>query len=55
VPPLATLKFFVTTRAESVDPAIAEIAAVVARVARLPERPQAMVRQVFPGKSRPVS
>jgi DNA-binding transcriptional LysR family regulator len=55
VPSLATLKFFVTTRAESVDPAIAEIAAVVARVARLPERPQAMVRRVFPGKSRPAS
>lgn len=40
VPPLATLKFFVTTRAESVDPAIAEIASVVVRVTRLPELPQ---------------
>jgi DNA-binding transcriptional LysR family regulator len=55
VPPLASLKFFVTTRAESVDPAIAEIASVVARVTRLPELPQAVVRRVFPAKGRPAS
>jgi DNA-binding transcriptional LysR family regulator len=47
VPPLASLKFFVTTRAESVDPAIAEIASVVARVTRLPELQQAVVRRVL--------
>ena len=37
VPPLGSLKFFVATRLESVDPAIAEIAAIVAEVTRLPE------------------
>lgn len=37
VPPLGSLKFFVATRAESVDPAIAEIASIVAEVTRLPE------------------
>ena len=55
VPPLASLKFFVTTRAESVDPAIAEIASVVARVTRLPELAQGVVRRVFPAKGRPAS
>jgi DNA-binding transcriptional LysR family regulator len=36
-PPLGSLKFFVITRQESVDPAIAEIAAIVAEVTRLPD------------------
>lgn len=53
VPALASLKFFVTTRAESVDPAIGEIAEVIARVTRLPELPQTVVRRVFPAKGRP--
>jgi DNA-binding transcriptional LysR family regulator len=37
VPPLRSLKFFVVTRLESVDPAITEIASIVADVARLPD------------------
>lgn len=36
-PPLGSLKFFVATRLESVDPAIAEIASIVVEVTRLPE------------------
>ena len=55
VPPLPSLKFFVTTRAESVDPALAEIASVVADVIRLPELPQMVVRRLFPAKVRPAS
>ncbi len=37
VPPLGSLKFFVFTRLESVDPAIAEIASIIAGVTRLPD------------------
>jgi len=36
-PPLRPLTFFVATRAESIDPAVAEIAKIVVDVARLPE------------------
>lgn len=36
-PPLQPLTFFVATRAESIDPAVADIAKIVVDVARLPE------------------
>jgi DNA-binding transcriptional LysR family regulator len=55
VPPIATLKFFVATRLESVDPAIAEIASIVAEVTRLPEIGVAAaqpIRGAFGQKSR---
>jgi DNA-binding transcriptional LysR family regulator len=44
VPPIASLKFFVATRLESVDPAIAEIASIVAQVTRLPETTTRLVQ-----------
>lgn len=54
-PPLGTLKFFVATRHESVDPAIGEIASIVAKVTRLPEVSQKIaqpIRGVFGLKGR---
>ena len=53
-PAIASLKFFVATRLESVDPAIAEIASIVARVTRLPEAQKAVqpVRGAFGRKGR---
>jgi len=55
VPPLPTLKFFVATRLESVDPAIAEIASIVAEVTRLSNGDHKVappVRAVFGQKGR---
>ena len=52
VPPLPPLTFFVATRAESIDPAIAEIARIVAEVTRLPplgELATAPARSAQPG------
>ncbi|OGA64554.1 MAG: hypothetical protein A3G81_24400 [Betaproteobacteria bacterium RIFCSPLOWO2_12_FULL_65_14] len=46
VPPLGSLKFFVATRLESVDPAIGEIASIVAGVTRLPESAQQAAQPV---------
>ncbi len=37
IPPIASLKFYVATRAGSIDPAIPEVAAIVAKAAQLPE------------------
>ena len=54
-PPLGTLKFFVATRLESVDPAIAEIASIVAEVTRLSDVDHKVaqpVRAVFGPKGR---
>ena len=54
-PPLGTLKFFVATRLESVDPAIAEIASIVADVTRLSDvnhKVAQPVRAVFGQKGR---
>jgi len=54
-PPLGTLKFFVATRLESVDPAIAEIASIVADVTRLSNGDHKVaqpVRAVFGQKGR---
>jgi len=55
-PPLGTLQFFVATRLESVDPAIAEIASIVADVTRLsdvsPHKVAQPVRAVFGQKGR---
>jgi DNA-binding transcriptional LysR family regulator len=45
-PPLGSLKFFVATRLESVDPAIAEIASIVADVTRLPDSSQLAIQPV---------
>jgi DNA-binding transcriptional LysR family regulator len=45
-PPLGSLKFFVATRLESVDPAIAEIASIVAQVTRLPDPGQQLAQPV---------
>jgi DNA-binding transcriptional LysR family regulator len=42
VPALPPLTFFVATRAESVDPAIAEVARIVAEVTRLPPLEEAL-------------
>lgn len=50
VPPIASLKFFVATRLESVDPAISEIASIVAETTRLPDatpKPAQPVRGAF--------
>jgi LysR substrate binding domain-containing protein len=52
VPPLPPLTFFVATRAESIDPAIAEIARIIAEVTRLPplgELATAPARSAQPG------
>lgn len=46
LPSLGSLKFFVATRLESVDPAIAEIASIVAQVTRLPDSVQALAQPV---------
>jgi DNA-binding transcriptional LysR family regulator len=48
-PALTSLKFFVATRLESVDPAIGEIASIVARATRLPEVEIVATGQVVKG------
>lgn len=52
LPAIASLKFFVATRLESVDPAIAEIASIVAQVTRIPESGAKLVKPAFGRKGR---
>jgi DNA-binding transcriptional LysR family regulator len=55
VPPLPALKFFVTTRADSLDPVVANIAAVIGGVTKLPRPSETVLRQVFSADSRPAA